>query len=143
MWSVTKLTATALGAALLLLGLVACRNEAQSAEGGGASLTITAPTEGESVTSPVDLTVQVSGTEIGPTSSGNDHFHVYVGDNYEVVTSTQSQVDLPGGEQTIRVVLAQANHEETDVSDSVTVDVTGGGTTGTDQGGYKYGGGGD
>src|SRR3972149_2848346 len=45
MWSVTKLTATALGAALLLLGLVACRNEAQSAEGGGASLTITAPTE--------------------------------------------------------------------------------------------------
>ena len=142
MWSATKRTAAALGAALLLLVLVACRS-GPAAGSGGPSLAITSPTEGEPVTSPAQLTVQVSGTEIGPTSSGKDHFHVYLGDNYQVVTSTQSEIELPGGEQTIRVVLAQANHEETDVSDSVTVDVTGGGTNENNQGGYKYGGGGD
>jgi hypothetical protein len=132
-------------ALLLLVALVAlpaCRKE-QPAGSGGQSVTIVSPADGADVTSPIQLTLSATGTQIGPPDTGEMHFHLYVGDSdqYQVVTSTTGSVDAPTGEQTIRVVLAQPNHEETSLSTSITVNVTsstGGGGGGGGGGGYGY-----
>ncbi len=50
----------------------------------------------------------------------------------ELLTSTTGEAQLPSGKRTIEVVLAQPNHDDTDTTASVTVNVTGGGSqTGT------------
>lgn len=127
------------------LVLAACaRSGSAGGDGGGGAprVEILGPAEGADVTSPIELRLAVQGAEIGDPSSGLMHFHVYVGDSGEpaVVTSTTGEVPAPRGEQTIRVVLADPNHEETDVSAEVTVNVTSGSTA---TGGYTKGGGGN
>jgi hypothetical protein len=74
--------------------------------------------------------------EIGPVDSGKMHFHVYIdggdtpcnGRDYCVVTSTTGSPDvsipMPLGEHSLRVVLAEPNHDETDTSSSITITVT-------------------
>ncbi|HEV3474551.1 MAG TPA: hypothetical protein VG602_04225, partial [Actinomycetota bacterium] len=64
--------------------------------------------------------------EIGAHDSGG-MLHVYVDDSkeYEAVTSTETMLGVPDGTHTIRVVLSDANHQETSVSDSVSVSVSG------------------
>lgn len=81
------------------------------------------------------------------------HLHVYVDDSdeYKVITTTETTVGVSDGTHTIRVVLSNPNHDETAISDSVRVTVSGapptepseedtggGGDTG---GGYGGGGG--
>jgi hypothetical protein len=128
---------------VLPLALAAgCRQEASP--GGASSLSIESPQDGATVSSPVRLEVSVPGTEIGPPESGEMHIHVYVGDSseYAVVTSTEASVPVTQGEQTLRVVLANPNHDETEVSDSVSITVSGGQSPAGGDGGYGDGGGG-
>jgi hypothetical protein len=126
------------------LSLAACRDvgTAGGSAGDEMSLSIDEPAEGASVQGEVDLVVSVEGAEIGPTESGAMHIHVYVDDSgdYEVVESATSTVSVPNGEHTLRVVLAQPNHEETEISDEVTFTVSGATGGGGDTGG-GYGGG--
>jgi hypothetical protein len=138
------------GAALLSLVMLmaSCRNVATTGgeTGGEMSLSIQEPEDGASVEGKVDLVVSVEGTEIGAPESGAMHFHLYVDDSdqYEVVTTTESTVSVPNGEHTLRVVLAQPNHAETEISDEVTVTVSGAAGEGGEDtgGGYgNYGGG--
>lgn len=128
--------------AVTLLVLAACARQQPAATGGGPSIRVVSPAEGTEVASPVEVRLEAEGVEIGPPESGAMHFHVYLGDtgDYEVVTTTTAEVPLPQGEQTLRVVLAEANHTETDVSAEVTVNVTSGAAAGDDAGG-AYGGG--
>jgi hypothetical protein len=126
---------------ILLLALAACRETGTSggSAGGEMTLSIEEPEDGAAVSGKVNLVVAVEGTEIGPIESGAMHLHVYVDDSgdYDVVTSTESPVSVPNGEHSLRVVLAQPNHEETGVSDEVTFSVSAGaGETEDDGGGY-------
>lgn len=137
--------AVVLLAALALL-LAACRDVTAGGQGGGEmSLSIEEPEDGATVSGEVRVVVSVAGAEIGPPDSGALHLHFYVdgSDDYEVVTSTRSTVSVPNGEHTLRVVLAQPNHEETGISDEVTVTVSGAGGAGDMGGGYGDYGGGD
>jgi hypothetical protein len=118
------------------------------------TLSIQSPSAGDSISGPVQLSVSVDGAEIGPPETGNMHVHVYVDDSgeYEVVTSSETTLDVPDGAHTLRVVLAQPNHDETGTTDSVSVTVSGGsapspateedtgggGSGGTGPGGYDY-----
>jgi hypothetical protein len=125
-----------------LVALPACRQDEPAGGSGGQSVTIVSPADGADVTSPIQLTLSADGAEIGPPETGDMHFHLYVGDSdqYEVLTSTTGSVDASTGEQTIRVVLAQPNHDETSVETSITVNVTSstGGGGGGGGGGYGY-----
>ena len=129
-------------AAAAVLVLSACARAAPAGGGGGPRIEILSPADGAEVTSPVRLELSVEGAEVGDPSTGLMHFHVYVGgsSDYAVLTSTTGEVAAPKGEQTIRVVLAEPNHDETDVSAEVTVNVTSGSST--TGGGYTRGGGG-
>jgi hypothetical protein len=132
---------TAALAAAASLVLVACAERAGPAAGGGAAtITITSPKDGESVASPVDLVVAAQGAEIGAPETGLMHFHVYVDDSSEyAVVTTESEVSVPAGEHTLRVVLAEANHQETATSASVSITVTGGAGGSPSPGGDDYG----
>lgn len=129
---------TAALVAVAALVLAACAERGGPAAGGGGegSITIESPKDGESVGSPVDLVVAAPGVEIGAPETGLMHFHVYVDDSseYAVVNSTETKVDVPEGEHTIRVVLAEANHQETGATASVAITATGG--AGGSGGGY-------
>ncbi|MGH2528098.1 MAG: hypothetical protein ACRDH0_01960 [Actinomycetota bacterium] len=124
--------------AALVLG--ACR-EKQATIGGGPTFSITSPADGESVTSPVALVLSVQGVEIGSPETGLMHFHVHVdgSSEYDVVTSTSAEVEVPPGQHTVELVLAQPNHAETDTTVSISVNVTG---SSPSDGGGGYGGGG-
>jgi hypothetical protein len=129
----------------LVLALAACRDVGASGggePGGVMSLSIEEPQDGAMVSGKVELAVSVEGAEIGPTDSGAMHIHVYVDDSgqYEVVTTTETTVSVPNGDHTVRVVLAQPNHEETEISDEVTFSVSGATGDAEDTGG-GYGGG--
>jgi hypothetical protein len=128
-------------AALTLVLSAACRQEASP---GASTLSIQSPEGGAAVSSPVQLDVSVDGAQIGPPETGEMHLHVYVGDSsdYAVVTSTEASVPVPQGDQTIRVVLANPNHDETGISDSVSITVSGGQSPAGGGGGYGDGGGG-
>jgi hypothetical protein len=131
--------------AFLVLPLASAAGCRQQASPGGASgLSIQSPQDGATVSSPVRLVVSVPGTEIGPPDTGEMHLHLYVGDStdYEVVTSTEASLPVPQGDQTLRVVLADPNHDETDVSASVSITVSGGEPASGGGGGYGGGGGG-
>ena len=142
------------GSAVLLIFTAACakNNTGASSGSGGPSITIVSPADGASVTSPVKLVLSVTGATIGPVSSGNMHFHVYVSGakvcpplDYCVVTSTDASMAVPAGLHTIKVVLAQPNHDETSTTASVAVNVTGGAlvpASPSPSGGGRYGGGG-
>lgn len=92
--------------------------------------------EGARVTSPVELVLAGDLVEIGPVDSGKMHFHVYVdggdtacnGRDYcEVTTETGSpdvSIPMPVGDHTLRVVLAEPNHDETHMSFSITITIT-------------------
>jgi hypothetical protein len=145
--AVTRLWMRSPGATILLLAVVlslaACRDvgTAGGAGGGEMSLSIQEPEDGAEVSGKVNLAVSVEGTEIGPPDSGAMHIHVYVddSDDYDVVSSAESFVSVPNGDHSLRVVLAQPNHEETQVSDEVTFSVSGA-TGDTEDTGGGYGG---
>jgi phage baseplate assembly protein gpV len=130
---------------------VACGSNADksggsnAATGGGSDLSVTAPSDGANVTQP--FTVQVSSSaKIGPTSSGNDHVHLYFDGsqkNYDVCTSTSCQVSgLSPGKHVIEASLRNADHSDAGPKDSITVYVGGGSNGGGNNGGGGTGGGG-
>jgi hypothetical protein len=108
-------------------------------DGGGdseMSVEITSPEDGAEVQAPVQLEL-ASSVDIGDTDTGLHHFHVrYDGDaeNFDMVfeegTYTPDR-DLGPGEHTVQLVLANADHSETDVTDEVTVTVGDGAGAGT------------
>jgi hypothetical protein len=126
-------------------------NKGGVASAGGSSFSVTAPSNGAKVTEP--FTVQVStSAKLGPTSSGNDHYHLYFDGsqkNYAVCTSATCQVTgLSPGKHVIEASLRNADHSDAGPKDTITVvvgnsDATGGnGGGGNGGGGYGGGGGG-
>src|SRR6266704_2371821 len=82
--------------------------------------------------------------KIGQPETGDMHLHLYVdqSSDYKILYATSGQVDVPAGQHTLKVVLAQPNHTETSTSATEQVDVTGsaggGAPTTTSGGGYGY-----
>jgi hypothetical protein len=117
----------------------------QSSGGDGQTLSFATPAAGAPVASPVKFSVNVSGTQIGQPETGKMHLHIYVDNSskYQIVYATSGQVDMPAGMHTLKAVLAQPNHSETNVNATQQVQVTGGGqapaTTANDGGGGGYG----
>jgi hypothetical protein len=111
----------------------------------GATVAFATPASGAKVTSPVKVSFNVQGAKIGKPETGDMHLHVYVdqSSNYKILYATSGQVDVPAGQHTLKVVLAQPNHTETSTTATEQVDVTGTGgaqapTTTTTSGGYGY-----
>ena len=113
-----------------------------NAAAGGSGFSISAPADGTKVKQP--FTVEISSSEeLGPTSSGSDHVHLYYDgseSDYDVCSSTSCQVKgLSPGKHTIEASLRHADHSDAGPKDSITVVVGGGGGS---SGGSSGGGGG-
>jgi len=123
--------------AVLSLAVAAC---AKSSTSSARTFSIVSPSEGATVTSPVQFVFSVKGVQIGPPETGKMHFHVHIdgSSKYLVVTSNQASTPIPAGRHTIKVVLAQPNHDETGTFASVTLMVAAGGASPSPTG---YGGG--
>lgn len=120
------------------LGMAACGDDDDAATGSGdgggagsgaAAVEIASPAAGDEVGDSFDVEF-ASSEEIGPTDSGDKHFHLYYdgSDEYEVVESTSFTVDsLDEGEHTLTAKLANADHSETGDEDEISVTVGAGG----------------
>ena len=124
-----------------------------SGSSGGSSaptLSIVSPATGASVSAPFMLKVSSDET-LGPTSTGDDHLHVFIdgSSSYKVMTSDQMKITgLSKGQHTILVTLQHADHSPVGPKATVKVDVTKGSgsssNTGTgtgsggSSGGYGY-----
>lgn len=154
----------ATGAAALLT-IAACGTSTPSASSGSSgsggssgsnagsstpTLSIVSPATGASVTAPFMLKVSSDET-LGPTSTGDDHLHVFIdgSSSYKVMTSDQMKITgLSAGKHTILVTLQHADHSPVGPKATVKVDVTkssgsssntGTGTgSGGSSGGYGY-----
>ncbi|MDP9226160.1 MAG: Ig-like domain-containing protein [Actinomycetota bacterium] len=146
-----------LAVAAVALAGVACGSNGYGSSGGsgggggGPTLSITSPANGAKVSEP--FMVQVTSSEkLGPTSTGDDHVHLYFDgnqSNYDVCTSTSCPVtSLSPGKHVIQASLRHADHSDAGPKQSITVYVssgsgsTGGGGGGGGGGGYGGGGGG-
>jgi hypothetical protein len=152
----------AAGAAALLT-IAACGTSTPSASGGssgsggssassgsgagssGPTLSIVSPATGASVTAPFMLKVS-SDEALGPTSTGDDHLHVFIdgSSSYKVMTSDQMKITgLSAGKHTILVTLQHADHSPVGPKATVKVDVTkssgSSSNTGTGSGGSSGG----
>ena len=137
--------------ALIVAGCASQDSGTGGAQSGGnsgnASVAFATPAANAKVTSPVKVEFTVQGDGIGQPETGKMHFHVYVdqSSDYKILYSTSGQVDVPAGQHTLKVVLAQPNHTETSATATQQIDVTGtaGGdaaptTTAAGGGGYGY-----
>ena len=112
--------------------------------GGGRSIAVVSPANGATVSSPVILNLKATGAKIGTPDTGDMHFHIYVdgSSNYTIAYTTRASVPVSPGKHTLRIVLAEPNHQETSTTTSITVDVSGGGgrtsSPSTTSGGYGY-----
>ena len=139
-----------------LLAVAACGSAtagsggSSGSSGGGSTptLKITSPAAGASVSTPFTLRL-VSSAALGPTSTGDDHVHLFIdgSSSYKVVTSTQARIkNLSPGKHTILVTLQHADHSPVGPKARVTVTVTGGSGAsnsspspgGSSSGGYGY-----
>jgi len=71
------------------------------------------------------------------------HLHIYIdqSSDYKIVYATSGQVDVPAGQHTLKVVLAQPNHTETATTATEQITVTGAGAGAgapTTTAGYGY-----
>ena len=101
------------------------------------------PADGAQVTSPVKLDFTVQGAKIGQPETGDMHLHIYIdqSSDYKIVYATSGQVDVPAGQHTLKVVLAQPNHTETSTTATEQINVTGTGAGAgapTTTAGYGY-----
>ena len=116
----------------------------------GPTLTIVSPATGASVTAPFMLKVSSDET-LGPTSTGDDHLHVFIdgSSSYKVMTADQMKITgLSKGQHTILVTLQHADHSPVGPKATVKVDVTKGSSSGSSSntgtgsggssGGYGY-----
>jgi hypothetical protein len=116
-----------------------------SAGSNGPTLSIVSPATGASVTAPFMLKVSSDET-LGPTSTGDDHLHVFIdgSSSYKVMTSDQMKITgLSAGKHTILVTLQHADHSPVGPKATVKVDVTkssgSSSNTGTGSGGSSGG----
>src|SRR5262249_55753917 len=143
-------------AAVFSLGLLAaaCSNGSSANAGtGGDSLSISAPTDGATVSEPFTLKV-TSNQALGDPSTGDDHVHLgfdgaSCDTEYKLVYGDTFQVDgLSPGQHTIEASLRHADHSAVGPTASITVTVSGGAggagspspapTTSSSSGGYGY-----
>ncbi|HYX80281.1 MAG TPA: hypothetical protein VE976_06700 [Actinomycetota bacterium] len=143
-----------LGAVVLALAVVAtaCNKSSSASSGGGMTLSIVSPKDGASVAEPFVVKVD-SSVPLGAPSTGDHHVHLCFDGascdtEYKLVYGNSFTVNgLSNGQHTIEASLRNADHSDTGVSDSITVTVTGGGSTtsgasgssGRSGGGYGYG----
>jgi hypothetical protein len=122
------------------LALAGCQSSgsstgSQSGGGGGSnqSIAFAVPAADAQVASPVKVSFNVTGTDIGQPETGKMHLHIYVDNSsqYKILYATQGSVDVPQGKHMLKAVLAQPNHTETSTTASEQVEVTGGGQQGT------------
>lgn len=136
--------------AVLAAGLLAgCGNTSAtgSGSGGGApSLTITSPSEGDTVGGTFTVKWDAN-VQLGDPETGRDHVHVFVDGNandYTVVGGDSFQVTgLSPGEHTVDVTLQHADHSRAGAEDQVDLTVSGSGGTmspseSSGGGGYGY-----
>ena len=103
---------------------------------GDLSIEITSPADGATVEVTTTLTFTVEGITLDPDNigganvEGDGHVHVYVdGEYYTAVGTTSAEVSgLLPGDHTLEVRLAENDHSELGVSDSVSVSVADEGT---------------
>src|SRR6266568_2496024 len=128
-------------AAAIALIVAGC---ASSDNGGNTTVAFATPAANAQVASPVKVSFNVQGAKIGQPETGDMHLHLYVdqSSDYKILYATSGQVDVPAGQHTLKVVLAQPNHTETSTTATQQVDVTGaaggGAPTTTSGGGYGY-----
>ena len=144
----TLLPMLAAAIALIVAGCASNGNGTSSgAQSGGnsgaATVAFATPAANAKVASPVKVSFNVQGAKIGQPETGDMHLHVYVdqSSDYKILYATSGQVDVPAGQHTLKVVLAQPNHTETSTTATQQVDVTssaGGGAPTTTSGGYGY-----
>lgn len=146
-----------LGAMAAVLVLAAACGSSASGNGGGGgggsksgdnTVTITSPKDGASVTEPFML--KFNAPDIGPTTSGKDHVHVFIDgkeNDYTVVTKSPFMIKgVPSGMHTINITRQHADHSPTGAKDEIKVDITGGGAPSSSKpssssssgGGYNY-----
>lgn len=110
--------------------------------GNAATVAFTSPAANAKVTSPVKVAFSVQGAKIGQPETGDMHLHVYVdqSSDYKILYAASGSLDVPAGQHTLKVVLAQPNHTETATTATQQIDVTGGGAQAptTTAGGYTY-----
>ncbi|HZD00064.1 MAG TPA: hypothetical protein VFA46_07675 [Actinomycetes bacterium] len=134
---------------LAAVGLVLAGCQSSSSSGGqsgspgdGQQLAFTSPAADAKVTSPVRVSFNVTGAEIGRPETGKMHLHVHVdgSSQYEILYALKGAVKVPTGQHLLKAVLAQPNHTETSVTATRQVTVTGAGQapTTTTGGGYSY-----
>ena len=137
-------------AVALLAALSACGNDAATAgsDGNGPELKITAPADGATVGSSVEVRWDTD-VELGEPDTGRDHVHVFVdghSNDYTVVGGHEFTVTgLTPGEHTIDVTLQHADHSSAGAEDEVDVTVGGDGSSDSPTpaatpsgGGYDY-----
>jgi hypothetical protein len=136
--------------AVLATGLLgACGNtEASGGSGTGSdspSLTITSPSEGDTVGSTFTVKWD-SNVDLGEPETGKDHVHVFVDGNsndYTVVGGDSFEVTgLSDGKHTVDVTLQNADHSPAGAEDQVDVTVSGSGgsmSPSDSSGGGNYG----
>src|SRR6266540_2653017 len=136
-------------AAAIALIVAGCASSDNGSSGGAQSsgnttVAFATPAANAQVASPVKVSFNVQGAKIGQPETGDMHLHLYVdqSSDYKILYATSGQVDVPAGQHTLKVVLAQPNHTETSTTATQQVDVTGaaggGAPTTTSGGGYGY-----
>jgi hypothetical protein len=123
--------------AVLAAGLLAgCGNQsssgASSSGGDSPTLSITSPSEGDTVGSSF-MVKWDSSESLGEPDTGKDHVHVFVDGNandYQVVGGDSFEVTgLSPGDHTVDVTLQHADHSSAGADDKVDVTVSGSGSS--------------
>lgn len=107
------------------------------------SLEVLAPTTGDVLSVPFEVTVEVS-VPIGPPESEDHHVHVWFGiaqdDPIFLFETTMAVTEAPEGDQTMWVQVHTAEHEPVGEEVAVELTIEGGSGAGADDddGGYDY-----
>jgi hypothetical protein len=119
--------------ATIAFALAACgsgSDETAGGSSGGEKVTITSPSDADTVDVPFTLKWD-STVPLGPPDSGKDHVHVYVdgqSNDYTVVGGTEFQVKgLSPGEHTVEISLQHADHSPVGPKSEISVTVGAGG----------------
>lgn len=109
--------------ALASLALALAAGGAVAAD--GPAFTVTAPTEGATVSSPVTVTVEVENAEIGRPADGLNHLHIAMdnGRAKSIYENGPQVYELAPGEHTVHVELAGPNHRALLPAKSITFTV--------------------
>src|SRR6266511_1860578 len=98
--------------AVLSLAVAAC---AKSSTSSARTFSIVSPSEGATVTSPVQFVFSVKGVQIGPPETGNMNFHAPLDGSPTSLVPPRNQASppIPPARHPTTVLPAQPNHDET------------------------------